>query len=108
MTYREHDFFGEYQILFDLYSGAFYRTYIPGAVGATSQNQHEKKSDFNYQIIFLMIDREKFLSIICSENNYSSFKHYHDMSIKRYKNMSKLINLDKKFQREEDEPEKPQ
>ena len=40
LDYKEHDFFGEYQILLDLYAGCFFRTYIPGAIGATSQNQH--------------------------------------------------------------------
>ena len=37
-----------------------------------------------------MINKKTFLNIICSNNNYASFIHYHNIAIMKYKYFQKL------------------
>ena len=69
-------FFGEYQILFDLLSGLYYRS---------SDNQRTGS-----ELVLLTIDKDTFLNTITQKGNSRSFKHYFEIAIKKYKNLLRL------------------
>ena len=83
-------FFGEFQVLFDLYSGFYYRS---------SENQRNQT-----EVVLLTIDKEVFLNTITKEENHRSFKHYFDMAIKKYRYYGRMQELNKQeWEIEEDD-----
>jgi hypothetical protein len=71
-AYEQHSFFGEYQVMFDLKAGCYFRAQQTGD---------------GEQVILLTICKQRFLEIICRNNSYYAFKHYHDLAILKFKNI---------------------
>ena len=87
--YSDHAFFGEYQIMFDLYAGCYYRT----GVACVGKHECVNKSK-THQIILLTINKQVFLELISENGNYTSFRHYHDIAVMKFKNIQKLKRAD--------------
>lgn len=78
-------YFGEYQIMFGLYSNITYRSaYI----------KHDAGEIFNYcniQRIVYFIPSEKFMSIITEDP--LAYRHFHSIALQRYRYNKKMIEI---------------
>ena len=84
---QPNSFFGEYQVMLDLYGGAVYRACQESErfSGTTSIEQQAVVSS-----VILKIPKTKFLNLILSNENFASFEHYNEMAVQRFIHFNKI------------------